>query len=281
MNRLLALLTILVALAFVDVSAVRGEYHCDVFTINGVCAEAEIAAQPETHSPPLQLDSPPQIRSLITYSPAPFGSVPCFGPPEGPFTYDLNTLSLLEEREGWGDSILLIPRDPAGRIAGEPILTCSLADSGGAPPPAPSLDEIRASVVELIPQPTVELNPQARGLVGFEVWLWSEVPTAPVSASVEVRGWTATVTATPASYHWTTSTGENLSSPVPGSEAQPAATFAYQHSGDHTVTHSVVWSGTYTLTGYGVTVSDADLGTVEPAASLVQDVVSVEAVGTG
>ena len=248
------------------------------FGLSHICADQRFRNEnaPEGESPGSGARSP-----TIIYDRQEFGAFPCFGPPEGPFEYDLNILSDRREREEAGVQVALIPRNRAGDLVGAPIVTCSLAANGGAPPAAPSLDEIRAAAVELIPQPTVELNPRARGLVGFEVWLWSEVPTAPVSASVEVRGWTATVTATPTNYRWTTSTGEDLSSPVPGSEAQPAATFAYQHSGDHTVTHSVVWSGTYTLTGYGVTVSDADLGTVEPAASLVQDVVSVEAVGTG
>lgn len=134
-----------------------------------------------------------------------------------------------------------------------------------------------------LPEPAWGLNPAPNGLTGLPTWLWDPRGGAPVTATVDLGGFTATATARPVRYEWkmwTASDGPNSNPPpvvvatVPGTEAEPAATYTYETKGDFSVTQTVTWAGTYTFTGPGVN-DVVDLGTTTTSAFMTYHVVEV------
>lgn len=134
-----------------------------------------------------------------------------------------------------------------------------------------------------LPEPAWGLSPPEKGLTGLPTWLWDPRGGAPVTATVDLGGFTATATARPVKYVWTMwdrGDGPNsnphpmLVSDVPGSEARPAATYTYETRGDFTVTQTVTWAGTYTFTGPGVN-DVVDLGTTSISSTRTYHVVEV------
>lgn len=156
-----------------------------------------------------------------------------------------------------------------------------------APVPTVPPEEIWQRVP--LPQPTWGLNPGNNGLTGLDTWLWDPSGGAPVTASVDLGGFTATATAKPVKYVWrmwepTDKPNRNphpvVVSNVPGSAAKPAASYMYETRGDFTVTQTVTWAGTYTLVGPGV--SDVvDLGTTTTSSSRTYHVIEVRGARVG
>ena len=140
-----------------------------------------------------------------------------------------------------------------------------------------------------LPDPAWGINPVVNGLTGLETWLWDPNGGASVTATVTLRGYTATATARPLRYEWRMwqrgDTPNVNPSPVvtattPGSEAAPAARYMYETRGDYTLTHTVVWTGTYTFTGPGVAAT-ADLGTTTRSSTRPYHVISVRGARVG
>ncbi len=146
------------------------------------------------------------------------------------------------------------------------------------PPPAPTPQQIWDEVP--LPQPEVTLSPRSPGLVGLESWFWSNVADSPVTVQVRLGPWTATVTAEPTEYRWSTADTLLGTADHPGDEDHPAVRHAFIRQGEVTITHTVVWSGTFTLTG-PLAVSSQSLGTVEPSASAPYAIREIEAVVVG
>jgi hypothetical protein len=177
---------------------------------------------------------------------------------------------------------LLAPHSTVtGERVGPAVERCSLDPaSDPLPPPPPTVDELWDAAG--LPRPTIEVSPPGAGLVGFESWFWSNVPNVPVTVSVTLRGWTATVTAEPVAYEWDPGDGsDTLTAENPGDAEHPAATHPYIRQGAYEVTHSVVWRGTFRLEGYGITMTDEDLGTVRPSGTATYEVEEREAVIVG
>ena len=140
-----------------------------------------------------------------------------------------------------------------------------------------------------LPLPEWGLNPSGKGLTGLQTWLWDPNGGAPVSATVTLDGFTATATARPVRWEWRMwERGDTLNvnphpavvSTSPGSEERPAGKYMYETNGEYTLTHTVVWAGSYTLSGPGVS-ETVDLGTTTTSSSRRYQVSSVRGARVG
>lgn len=154
------------------------------------------------------------------------------------------------------------------------------------PPPPPTPDEIWASAP--LPDPTFGLLPTSPGLTGLTTKLWDPNGGGSLSATVTLRGYTATATVQPVRWEWRmagpgdTSSNHNppplVTATQPGSQQHPAATYMYETIGDYTLTMTLVWSGSYTYSGPGVPPQTASLGAVTRSSTLPYHVAEVRSV---
>lgn len=140
-----------------------------------------------------------------------------------------------------------------------------------------------------LPLPEWGLNPSGKGLTGLQTWLWDPNGGAPVSATVTLDAFTATATARPVRWEWrmwdrgdTPNVNPHpvVVSTSPGSEERPAGKYMYETNGEYTLTHTVVWTGSYTLSGPGVS-ETVDLGTTTTSSSRRYQVISVRGARIG
>lgn len=140
-----------------------------------------------------------------------------------------------------------------------------------------------------LPRPDWGLNPSANGLTGLETWLWDPNGGAPVSATVTLDGFTATATARPVRWEWrmwergdtpNVNPPPRVVSTSPGSPERPAGKYMYETNGEYTVTRTVVWAGSYTLAGPGVS-ETVDLGTTTTSSSRRYPVIAVRGARVG
>ncbi len=152
-------------------------------------------------------------------------------------------------------------------------------------PPAPQ--EIWEDVP--LPVPDWGLNPSGNGLTGLETWLWDPNGGAPVTATVTLGGFTATATARPVRWEWrmwergdTPNVNPHplVVSTSPGSQERPAGKYMYETNGEYTLTHTVVWAGSYSFSGPGVS-ETVDLGTTTTSSSRRYQVISVRGARVG
>jgi hypothetical protein len=152
-------------------------------------------------------------------------------------------------------------------------------------PPAP--EEIWEDVP--LPVPDWGLNPSGNGLTGLETWLWDPNGGAPVTATVTLGGFTATATAWPVRWEWrmwergdTPNVNPHplVVSTSPGSQEWPAGKYMYETNGEYTLTHTVVWAGSYSFFGPGVS-ETVDLGTTTTSSSRRYQVISVRGARVG
>ena len=145
------------------------------------------------------------------------------------------------------------------------------------PPPQEIWDRVP------LPTPTWGLNPVAEGLTGLPTQLWDPSGGAPVTATVDLGGFTATATAKPVRYEWkmwdradqpNRNPSPLVEAQVPGSDENPAAVYTYETTGDFTLTMTVTWAGTYRFTGPGVD-QVVDLGTTTTSGSRPYHVIEV------
>lgn len=164
--------------------------------------------------------------------------------------------------------------DPAPRSRPQPEV---------APPPERVWSEVP------LPAPAWGVNPGGNGLTGLPTRLWDPRGGAPVTATVDMGGFTATATAKPVRYEWkmwdqADKANRNplpiVHSTVPGSEVSPAATYTYETTGDFTVTQTVTWAGAYSFVGPGVN-EVVDLGTTTTSSSLTYHVIEVRGTRVG
>jgi hypothetical protein len=146
----------------------------------------------------------------------------------------------------------------------------------GPPGDAPSPAEVWEQTP--LPRPVAHASPPGTtkwpGITGLETFVWGEAP-APVSASVDLRGFHVTVTAWPVAYGWSFGNGTALVAGSPGSAAAPTRVL-YERRGDYAVTFFVVWRGTYSATSdWGIGVEGRDLGTVTLPGALPYHVAEV------
>ena len=184
---------------------------------------------------------------------------------------------------------------------------CELPGQAGAgngapvPPPPPSAGEVinaaplpklpfalspagrNCSPASTSPGPANPAPPcaagEAPGLTGLETLLWVEPPPPPeASVTVSIRGYTVTTRAHPVRYEWemrqpgdtesTRNPDPTFSADRPGTRAAPAARYRWETKGDYRISLSVVWEGSYTFSGFGVSRTEA-LGPVTGTPTIV------------
>lgn len=152
---------------------------------------------------------------------------------------------------------------------------CPRVHTPGAPTP-PSVAEVRDAVG--IPDPTIATNPGPKTLSGLRTDYWYTGPTER-TVTVELNGFTVTASAHATSYRWQFGDGAETTTSQPGTREHPAATHAYQHRGDTTITLTVTWTGTFTFAGPGGITGGGDLGAQDFTSSRPIVVEEVQPVG--
>lgn len=110
----------------------------------------------------------------------------------------------------------------------------------------------------LYPRPRTAPPRTATQVVGIRTWLWVDpADWHPISATAQIPGLAATVTATPTQTVWDTAEGTTLTCDGPGTVYDPTrpdeeqssdCTHTFQHDGVHHVVVTIVWNVTWTAT---------------------------------
>jgi hypothetical protein len=178
-----------------------------------------------------------------------------------------------------GELYVLVCRDPSGRTVKSLLRRFDPADPlGGIAATERALDEARRRLD--LPLPDPGLNPPGEQLVGVATWLWVDGPWTPASATAQVAGVSATVTATPVSVVWSPGDGTTVTCDGPGTPYDPtrspadqrsSCTHAYGRSSaalpggayalTATVTYEVTWSSS---TGAGGSLGSLTRATTVP-----------------
>ena len=181
----------------------------------------------------------------------------------------------------------------------------SAAGSSGAPappPPPPTAAEViqasnlprlqfglspsgkDCSVAGAMGAPSTPAPPcgvgEAPGLTGLETFLWVDpAPPAEVTVTVNIRGYSVTSRARPVRYSWrmrqdgdtdsTRNPNPVFTTTSSGTKDAPAARYRWETKGDYRVSLAVVWQGSYTFSGFGVTSRTESLGPVAGQAQVV------------
>lgn len=128
-----------------------------------------------------------------------------------------------------GELYVLVCRDAAGRTVKSLLQRFDPADPlGGIAATERALDEARRRLD--LPLPSPGLNPPGAQLVGVPTWLWVDGPWAPASATAQVAGTSATVTAVPVSVVWSPGDGTTVTCDGPGTAYDPTRPPADQRS---------------------------------------------------
>jgi hypothetical protein len=150
------------------------------------------------------------------------------------------------------------------------------------PPPPPTPEEAWQAIP--IPEPGININPGERGATGIETWLWGS-SAEPVSVTVTVRGYTVAGVATPTEWRWNMGSVAGSSNPSPslrsgrpGSPGDPAARYTYETKGGYTIAHQVEWSGSFTVSGWGLPGLTFDAGAILVESSRTYPVVEIRSV---
>ncbi len=149
------------------------------------------------------------------------------------------------------------------------------------PPPPPPPPPTPTEIWQFVPLTKSELgiDPKGDGLTGLDTLLWHEGGSAGVSVTPTLRGYGLVVNARPVLYKWAMGDQPQTvySSRVSGSEQHPAARHDFRTKGDYTVTMQVVWEGSYTFSGFGVS-NTGSLGSVTVTRTRSYHVVEVRGV---
>ena len=171
-----------------------------------------------------------------------------------------------------GNGFWVLVLDPdTGQVVDE---FCADPDAQ-APPAPPTVEEIFDHAP--LPPCQIGISPEREGLTGMETWLWCENVEGPVQVTVSIRGFRVQATATPVEYRWIMGDGTTHVSKSPGTEEEPSATHVYETKDDYVVRVEVVWTGTYTYEGHGLT-ETGSLGEVTSTSDLAYRVVEVRGV---
>jgi hypothetical protein len=173
------------------------------------------------------------------------------------------------------------PNDRSQPITNE--LFCEAESGIPVVPPAPPTPEEAWQAVP-IAEPSININPDGLGATGIETWLWGS-SADPVSVSVTVRGYTVTGVASPTEWQWNMGSISGTSNPspalrasTPGSSQAPAGRYTYETKGSYTITHEVTWSGTFTVTGWGLPALPLNAGIIVVESSRPYQVVEIRSV---
>jgi len=124
-----------------------------------------------------------------------------------------------------------------------------------APPRPPSPDEVWGAALTF--EPAVHLDPFVRGLVGLETFLWYEgETTGSINPPLTLRGYDLTAEIQAFQFEWDLGApdrdGERIvTADSAGTADDPAGSHIYAEPADALVSHTVYWTGTYTITGPG------------------------------
>ncbi len=169
-----------------------------------------------------------------------------------------------------GEGFWMLMFGPDGQLVDE---FCADPDAEPVPTP-PTVSEI----FDRAPLPPCEIgiSPEGEGLTGMETWLWCENIDGPVQVAVTIRGFRVQASATPTEYHWIMGDGTTRVSKWPGTEEDPSAEHVYETKDNYLVRVDVVWTGTYTYEGHGLTETPS-LGEVSSTSDVAYPVVEVRA----
>ena len=159
-------------------------------------------------------------------------------------------------------------------MIGNPILVCpGWSTQPQDPPPA---DQVWRDV--LLPQPVIHISPGVAGITQLPSWFWVSGAGQTVSTTTVLDGWTVTASVSPTGYNWGFGDGTTVQSMSGGDEANPSVTHTYVNKGTYYVTLTIEYGGSYTVSGYGASMT-APLGPYDQAAVMdsytVQEVRSV------
>jgi hypothetical protein len=137
--------------------------------------------------------------------------------------------------------------DPVTNLLVDTVSRCIGPNIPGDPqPPAPpSASEVVQRLP--LPAPLVNTSPPGQGLVGFETWLWWGGDANPPPVTIVVDGWSATVQPVLLGVDWDMGNGDVVAGNGPGSEDNPSAKYTYETQCDCTITVTLTWGGTVSM----------------------------------
>lgn len=138
-----------------------------------------------------------------------------------------------------------------------------LADpAAGLPPDPPTVEEVWDSMP--IEPAQIRISPSTRGLTGLTSWFWADDPGT-LEAGATIRGWGISGSAAVDEWRWDVGEASYTSSSA-GSEQDPAVEHLYEVKDTYQVSVERTWTGSYTLSGYGVSYTVDGLSTEDSAA---------------
>lgn len=129
------------------------------------------------------------------------------------------------------------------------VSRCIEGDAPGdpGPPPPPSPTEVFRSAPLTVPE--VHVNPTVRGLVGLETWLWWGADVDTPALTAQAGEWSASIEVDAPTIVWDLGNGDVVEGQGAGTGAEdPSLRYVYESACDCTITLTVEWSGTVTLT---------------------------------
>jgi len=167
----------------------------------------------------------------------------------------------------WGRFFVTILVDGDGS---EQVVDAGCIPDGDPPPAPPPPPPSPAEVWGFVPlaDSKIGVSPGGDGLTGLATLLWYDGPRQPVTLGpLNLRGYSLTATVRPVSYRWRMGNDPDPAKETTyrtrtaGSPEEPAVSHVYERKGDYTLRMEVMWQGTYTFSGFGVT-TDRALGGV-------------------
>ena len=155
---------------------------------------------------------------------------------------------------------------------------CYDPEAAAAPAPVPTPPPTMAQVLGAVevPEQVIGRNPSGRGLTGLASWFWVDDAADTVAVDLSLQGWTVSGSLQADEWRWTVGDA-TYTSAGPGSEADPAVEHVFERKGTVEVTVEVAWSGSYTVSGYGVSFTVPGLATTS-ASSVDYEVIEVRGV---
>jgi hypothetical protein len=151
---------------------------------------------------------------------------------------------------------------------------CIAPGQPATPPDPPTWVEIWEAVP--VPDPAVNVSPAGNGVTGLETWLWGAPAGGLTVGPLGIGGYSITGTAVASRWEWQVGPA-GYGAESPGSQRFPGARHMFETRGDYTIDHIVRWGGTFTVSGFGVSVT-GDPGPHTEEASRAYHVIEIRAV---
>jgi len=172
----------------------------------------------------------------------------------------------------------LIDRATGEVLETRPGIVCVPVDQDpaapAAPPPALPTNEEILEVTPIEPA-VIRVNPSGRGLTGLASWFWLDDPGV-VETSADLEGWHVEGTARVDRWVWRVGDATYTTTSA-GSEADPAVEHVFERRGSVEVSVERSWTGSYTVSGYGISYTVDGLAT-EDGSSVDYEVIEVRGV---